>query len=162
MIALRSGVTAGLALGLASLVLRCAPVQDPLAPALTPAEAALRLFELSQLSGTSELELEVLAVVLDEERVDADRAAAFEAVESLRAASGPRVDSVVPLPGLDTTAVDVSADLEGGGTARYSFQVVERPDASWRIVSIHAPGVEWPTRSRSGSGLSVSSPAGES
>ncbi len=100
--------------------------------------------------------------MLDEERVDADRAAAFEAVESLRAASGPRVVSVVPLPGLDTTAVDVSADLEGGGTARYSFQVVERPDASWRIVSIHAPGVEWPTRSGSGSGLSVSSPAGES
>jgi hypothetical protein len=149
---------AGVALGVALLSLRCGPAGDDLAPPRSPGEAALRSFALAH---ATDLDLEAVQAVLDDSAVESDRTAAFEAIEALGQAHDPRVDAVVPLPGLDRSAVDVTADLKGGGSAQYSFQVAERSDASWRIVAINAPGVEWPRPSGKGAGLSVSAPAGE-
>lgn len=144
----------------AVLCLACwTPVEDtPLGPSRSAGEAALRLFDLS-LEGDPDPA--TLAFVLDDPRTDQDRAAALDAVASLKVASRPRILAETPLAVLDRTVVDVLAELPGGGEVRYSFQVEMREDGTWRIVAIEAPGVEWPDRRQKGSGLSVSAPVGE-
>jgi hypothetical protein len=124
----------------------------------SPEEAALRVFELAR---APDPDLADLKLVMSASLIDEDRAAAFEALAALGNASRPEVLAKVPLTGVDRTALDLGADLPGGGSARYSFQAEADPEGGWRIVSILAPGIDWPPRSRKGSGLSVSSPGGE-
>ena len=124
----------------------------------SPEEAALRLFELAR---APDPDVADLKLVMSASLIDDDRASAFEALAALGNASRPRVLAKIPLSGVDRTALDLDADLPGGGSARYSFQAEADPDGGWRIVSILAPGIDWPSRSAKGSGLSVSSPAGE-
>jgi len=145
----------------AVLSCRCGePVEiAPAGPPRSAGEATLRLFALSP---TIDPDSRELAELLDESSVEQDRAAALDAVTSLRDASRPSILSEGFLDVLDRAVVDVEAELPGGGTARYSFQVHQIADGSWRVVSIAAPGVEWPGRGRNGSGLTVSAPAGES
>jgi len=131
----------------------------PAGPPRSAGEASLRLFALSPSVDADSGELTEL---LDESSVERDRAAALDAVASLRDASRPSILAEGLLDVLDRAVVDVEAELPGGGTARFSFQARQMADGSWRVVSIEAPGVEWPDRGRKGSGLTVSAPAGES
>lgn len=156
---LRLGV--GCAIVAALLSCRCGePVEiAPAGPPRSAGEASLRLFALSP---SIDPDSRKLAELLDEAGVEENRAAALDAVASLRSASRPSILAEHFLDVLDRTVVDVEAELPGGGTARYSFQARQIADGSWRVVSIEAPGVEWPGRGRKGSGLTVSAPAGES
>lgn len=150
---------AAIAAILLALTCRCdwmRPARD--APPRSPEEAALRVFDLARATDPG---LADLKRVMNGKLIEDDRSSAFEAVAALRDASGPRVLAAIPLVGVGRTAIDVTADLPGGGSARCSFQAEVDPDGGWRIVSIHAPGVDWPGHSKAGSGLSVSSPAGE-
>jgi len=153
-------VSAAIATIFVAVMCRCLTTPpDAGAPPRSPEEAALRVFDLALIV---EPEPGALARVIDGELIDNDRASALEAIASLGNASTPRVVSAVPLVGVDRTAIDVIAELPGGGSAHYSFQAEVRPDGDWRIVSIHGPGTDWPSRTESGTGLSVSAPAGES
>jgi len=145
----------------AILSCRCGePVEiAPAGPPRSGGEAALRLFALSPSIDPDSREL---AELLDESIVEQDRAAALDAVSSLRNASRPSILTEGFLDVLDRAVVDVEAELPGGGTARFSFQALQIADGSWRVVSIEAPGVAWPGRGRKGTGLTVSAPAGES
>jgi hypothetical protein len=145
----------------AMLSCRCGePVEiAPAGPPRSAGEASLRLFALSP---SIDPELRELAELLDESSVEEDRAAALDAVASLRNASRPSILAEGFLDVLDRAVVDIEAELPGGGTARFSFQARQLADGSWRVVSIEAPGVEWPGRGRKGSGLTVSAPAEES
>lgn len=126
--------------------------------ATRPGDAALRLFALARRPG---LDREELGRILEPRRLAEDPLGALETVAALREAEHPRVVDVEPLTGIGRTAVDVEASLEGGGVARYSFQVTPSPDGTWRVVSIATPAREWPMRAARGPGLSVSAPAGE-
>jgi len=144
---------------LLALACRCEPTRNAREdPPRSPEEAALSVFDLAR---EADLRPADLQRVMDGSLIEADLPSALEAVAALSDASEPRVLAAIPLLGVGRTAVDVAADLRGGGSARYSFQVEADPDGVWRIVSIHAPGIDWPSRSGAGSGLSVSSPAGE-
>lgn len=59
----------------------------------------------------------------------------------------------------ERSAVDVEADLPGGGLVRGSFVVIRGSDGRFRVAEVFAPGVEWPRREPpSQEGLSVSPP----
>jgi hypothetical protein len=145
----------------AVLSCRCGePVKiAPAGPPRSAGEAVLRLFTLSP---SVDPDPDALAELLDESSIGQDRAAALDAVASLREVSRPSILAETFLDVLDRAVIDVEAELPGGGTARFSFQAREIEDGSWRVVSIEAPGVEWPGRKRKGSGLTVSAPVGES
>jgi len=150
---------AAVAVILLALTCRCDSTRNAReAPPRSAEEAALSVFDLARATDPEPADLQR---VMDASLIEADRSSALEALAALSSASGPRVVAAIPLVGVGRTAVDVAADLPGGGSARYAFQVEAGPDDGWRIVSIHAPGIDWPSRSRTGSGLSVSSPAGE-
>jgi hypothetical protein len=131
----------------------------PAGPPRSADEAVLRLFALST---SADPEPAALAELLDPSVVDENRAAALDAVASLAEASRPTILAQRFLEVLDRAVVDVEAELAGGGSVRFSFQARQVEDGSWRVVSIEAPGIEWPGRMRKGSGLTVSAPAGES
>ncbi|HKQ62305.1 MAG TPA: hypothetical protein VJS92_13520, partial [Candidatus Polarisedimenticolaceae bacterium] len=79
----------------------------------------------------------------------------------LRPALDPRIDAVRALPGLERTAVDLSAGLAGGGRAGYMMQLERLPQDVWRVEWLAGPGVAWPPpRASKGDGLTSSAPPG--
>jgi len=117
------------------LVTACTSESDPLTE---PDGAVLRLFELA---GESPRELEALFGPLDDARV---LAALGDALDELARAGRPEIVAVEPLDVARKTAVDVVAQLPGGGQAGYTVQLEMGPDGRYRVVWLGGPGVEWP------------------
>jgi hypothetical protein len=122
----------------------------------TPEQAALALFALAQPKGLSAAEW---ALVLAAGPELLDRSAIAAGLRALASASRPRVIAVVTLSVAARTAVDLEADLLGGGTLRCSAQAVAIPDGTWRIAWFETPTGSWPARrAGSGDGLTSSAP----
>ncbi len=131
--------------------------ESPFEPG-TPGAVALRLFDLSRDPDPSPEALAELFEPTD----DLDRQAAlYDALSALAPASGAEVVAVVPLLGVDRTAVDLVGELPGGGAGEYSVQLEQRIDGKWVVSWFSGPGVEWPARRRPrGEGLTTSEPPG--
>lgn len=138
-------------------VLGCgdAPTEAP--DDASPTALALQLFELAQ---APEPAIEAVRELFSSDLVDDDgyrRAALLDAIRRLQLAQPPRVLTTQELAGLDRVAVDLQADLPEDGYARYSVQLDTsgaRPTIAW----FSGPDVEWPEKTRRGSGLTTSAP----
>jgi hypothetical protein len=126
----------------------------------TPGQIAVRLFDIAR---EEEPDPERLSTCLEVPADASARAALFDALSALGRASAVQVERIVPLDGMERTVVDLSAFVEGGGTAQYSVQLEDDPAKGWRILWFLGPGVEWPrARPPRGNGLTVSAdPAGD-
>ena len=125
-----------------------------------PEQAARELFRLARQNEPDPDEVDRLfGPAVDARR----RAALHDALELLRDASEPRVlDTLALEDGERRVIVDLTADLRGDGSARFSV-LVEHVAAEWRVTWFQGPGVGWPPeRRRRDEGLSTSPPPGPS
>jgi hypothetical protein len=144
---------AGAAAGLALLAL--AGCGDPAPDAEDPAAAVHELFALARPGGAGREER--LRALFGAEVVGEAGPALLDAVAALAPAVPARVAPPERLGADGPVAIDVEAELDGGGRARYSVQLARRPDGAWRIRWFQGPGVEWPAPSpRRDEGLSIS------
>ncbi len=142
----------GVALGALALVPVGCNRQEPVTE---PAATALRLFEAASSDPAPE-QVDGLFGPVEE---GLSRATLLDSMAELARAGSPEVTDVVELAELATFAVDLVARLPGGGTARYSVQVVAEEDGSYRVRWFQGPGVEWPSQARRrGPGLTTSNP----
>lgn len=75
-----------------------------------------------------------------------EQAALLDALERLGRAVEPRPVAVEPLAGLGRTAIELEAELPGGGMARYEVQIESTADGTLLVHSFRGPDVEWPLR----------------
>ncbi|MBZ5637690.1 MAG: hypothetical protein LAO51_02920 [Acidobacteriia bacterium] len=88
-----------------------------------------------------------------------ERPALSAALRALAVAESPRAVAVEPLSVAERTAVDLEAQLAGGGTLRCSVQAVRVSDGTWRVEWFETPTGAWPPhRTGPGDGLTSSSP----
>jgi hypothetical protein len=140
-------------------MIACAPPGPP----ATPSEAALRVFQIASEPHPAPETLDLLFAAGGDEGdaalSDDQRGALLDALEQLGEATALRVNTVEPLEGSSVTAVDLSGDLAGGGSADYSVHVTARADGSFGVIWLAGPGVDWPSRHRGrGTGLTTSTP----
>ena len=119
----------------------CGRKSEPELPgAGTAPEAALAF--VAAASGTDPRDL---LRHVDADALQRDGAGLLHAAAALAGWAAPRVveESVLDE---ERTAVDVEADLPGGGLVRGSFVVFRGSDGRFRVAAVFAPGVEWPRR----------------
>jgi hypothetical protein len=152
-----TGGPAAWAVAVGALVLALAGCRGPSPPEEpTPAQAALRLFDLATVDEPTG---EQLSSCFESVPQESERAALLDALAALTSAAAPRVERIEALDGLGLAVVDVTAELPGAGTARYSVQVAVGADGSWKVRWFGGPGTEWPRRRRPrGEGLTTSPP----
>ena len=133
-----------------------APVAFPPSTQTDARGAALAVLQAAQAGHTSPAELQPLVGTdLPREK----RVSLRDALEVLRDTSAARPLGEDSPAGPDKTAVDLEVSLPGGGTATYTVQAARQPDGTWRVVSLHGPGVAWPPASvPKDEGLTTSAP----
>jgi hypothetical protein len=126
------------------------------APEPGPVEAAREMFRLARERPPAAERVDAL---FGSETRGARRAALLDALEHLAGLSEPQLSGVETMSDLRRTAVDLYAELPGGGIARFSVQLEAIGDEGWRVRWFRGPGVEWPpARPRRDEGLSSSAP----
>jgi len=149
----RRGPASFLALALVAL----AGCSGPPAPPKSPEEAALRLLRMAS---ATEIRRADWAAVAASERIDADPALFATTMAALGAmGTRCRVTGTAPAGGGTRRDADLTCSLPGGGTASLVIASEERPDGTWRVVSIEGPGIGWPSqRPGDGAGVTTSAP----
>jgi hypothetical protein len=99
---------------------------------------------------------ERLAGLVPDDLDDRSKAALGDALAALAEIGDVRVLERSDLPPGDRIAIDLEADLPGGGIARLAAECRRGPDGLWRLACLGGPGVEWPRRSPIGEGVSIS------
>ena len=120
-----------------------------------PKTAALAVFDLAR---ADDPDREAVIAVFEAARLTESMAAVLDAIAPLAETSEPRVIAEVAMPEVDRVAVDIEADLRGGGSAIFGVQSRRQGDGTWRVVSVLGPGVEWPARSADRNGGTTTSP----
>ncbi|MCP3982576.1 MAG: hypothetical protein GY716_25070 [bacterium] len=118
------------------LGLSCSPNPGP----ATPENAALDLFDLAAQQMPADDDVG-RRFGLDPD--DPRRAALLDALETVADVRSPRVLAVQEIEEGTRFAVDVTAELTGGGSAVYSVQL-ERVDGEFVVHWFGGPGASWP------------------
>ncbi len=140
-----------IALGVGALCLAAVAVgcrgERPTEPALPPADATTAALAVFELARVDDPDRDTVTLVFDAARLTESMAGVLDAIAPLAETSRPRVIAELAMPEVQRVAVDIEADLPGGGNAIFGVQSERRPDGTWRVVSVLGPGVEWPIRS---------------
>ncbi len=137
---------AGVAIVLAAaLAGGCRACSAPAAqiPPPDPESAALSLFEAARPGGLPE---DRIPLLFAGPALDQDSAPLLDKLAPLARARSARIVHVETLDLVGRTVVDLEADLEGGGTARFTVQAARQDDGTWRVVWFGGPDGSWPVR----------------
>jgi hypothetical protein len=124
-------------------------------PVTGPGASALELFEVAGLPERSPERLEALFELGQDDR---RRAELGDALDRVAQARRPQIILVETMAESGKTAIDLTAELEGGGFAEFSVQL-QGAGEEWKIVWFQGPGIDWPRQRRPrGDGLTTSTP----